>query len=122
MYYVVQILHDSKEKHFVSYKASKYILSSKNRNIIFEFGEKPDVKRKWAPREDIILLTQDKEFFKAYVTKLISMESEHLEKINQAKEEVERLSQQYREELHSELSSFKELSTKNSKIPSLLKD
>ena len=120
MYYVVQIVHDAKDKHFVSYQVPKYILSEKNANIIFEFGEKPNVKRKWAAKEDIVLLTQDKKFFHAYVKKLIEMEESHLQKIKKAEAEVERLKKQYQEQMHSELSSFKELAKKSSKVPTLI--
>lgn len=120
MYYVIQMLHESQQKHFVSYQVPKYILSTKNKNIIFEFGEKPNVKRKWAARDDIILLTQDKEFFQAYVNKLIEMEESHLEQINKAKEEVDRLQKEYQAKMHSELQSFKDLALKNTKIPTLI--
>jgi len=120
MYYVIQLFHDSIDKHFISYQVPKYILSTKNKNIIFEFGEKPNIKRKWAAKEDIILLTKDKEFFHAYVTKLIQMEKHHLEQINKAKEEVERLQKEYQEQMHCELKSFKDLSQANTKVPTLI--
>ncbi|PHR56199.1 MAG: hypothetical protein COA44_08905 [Arcobacter sp.] len=120
MFYVIQILHDSEEKHFVSYQVPKYILSDKNTNIIFEFGEKPNIKRKWAAKEDIVLLTKDKHFFQAYVKKLIQLEESHLEKISNAKEEVLRLKKQYQEQMHKELRSFKELSSKSSNVPTLI--
>lgn len=122
MYYVIQVLHDCEKKHFISYQAPKYILSTKNKNIIFEFGEKPDIKRKWAPREDIVLLTQDKEFFTAYLAKLSAMQSEYLQKIDDAKEEMQRLLQEHKNALHSEFKHFQELSAKNPKVPSLLND
>lgn len=120
MYYVIQMLHEAQKKHFISYQVPKYILSTKNKNIIFEFGEKPDIKRKWAARDDIILLTQDKEFFRAYMTKLVQMEADHLEKISQAKEEVEKLEKEYQKSMHCELKSFKELAEKNTKVPTLI--
>jgi len=120
MYYVVQIVHESQNKHFVSYQVPRYRFSEKNANVIFEFGEKPNIKRKWAAKKDIILLTQDKSFFQAYVAKLIELEASHIEKINQAKEEVERLEKQYQEQMHEELNSFKELSQKSAKVPTLI--
>lgn len=48
------------------------------------------------------------------------MEEEHLEKINQAQKEVEKLIQQYEDTMHDELESFKKLSVKNDKVPTLL--
>jgi len=120
MYYVIQILPESQEKHFISYQVPKYILSAKNKHIIFEFGEKPNIKRKWAPKEDIILLTQDKEFFHAYIKKLRQIEEDNVQNITKAKEEVYRLQKEYQETMHDELKSFKELSQKNAKIPTLI--
>ena len=114
------MLHDSKEKHFASYQVPHYILSEKSTNVIFEFGEKPNVKRNWAAKEDIILLTQDKNFFHAYVKKLIELETSHLAKIESAQKEVEKLKQQYQEQMHDELNSFKKLSETNTKVPTLI--
>jgi hypothetical protein len=120
MYYVVQELHGAGDKHFISYQVPKYILSNKNENVIFEFGEKPNVKRKWANKGDIVLLTDNKAFFLAFVEKLKSMEKEHLEKINQAQKELEKLIEQYQDSMHDELDSFKQLALENSNVPSLL--
>ncbi|MDF1881226.1 hypothetical protein JHD50_07910 [Sulfurimonas sp. MAG313] len=120
MYYVVQILHDAQDKHFISYQVPKYILSEKNTNIIFEFGEKPNIKRKWAAKKDIILLTKEKTFFQAFEAKLIKLEESHLDKINNAQEKLVHLQKQYQEQMHSELNSFKELSEKNPKVPTLI--
>ena len=120
MYYVVQKLHDAGDKHFISYQVPKYILSNKTENIIFEFGEKPNTKRKWANKDDIVLLTADKTFFLAFVNKLTTMEKEHLEKIEEAQKEVEKLVQEYQESMHNELDSFKNLSLKNNEVPTLL--
>ncbi len=120
MYYVIQIIHGVDNKYFASYEVPKYILSEKNTNIIFEFGEKPNVKRKWAPKEDIVLITRDRRFFNAYVEKLIKLESSHLEEIKKAQAEVERLKQRYEEHMNAELHSFKKLSETNKKIPNLI--
>ncbi len=120
MYYVIQVLHHTGNKHFISYKVPKYILSSKNENIIFELGEKPNIKRKWANKNDIILLTENKAFFLAYLKKLTSIEETHLEKIDHAQKEVERLIQNYEETIKEELDSFKKLSQNNENVPTLL--
>ena len=120
MYYVVQKLHDAGDKHFISYQVPRYILSQKTENIIFEFGEKPNIKRKWTNKKDIVLLTSDKAFFLAFVNKLTAMEEEHLQKIADAQQEVEKLKQQYEESMNSELDSFKELAQKNKDVPNLV--
>jgi len=120
MYYVIQALNNAGDKHFISYKVPKYILSNKNENIIFELGEKPNIKRKWAAKNDIILLTENKAFFLAYLKKLTDLEETHLKEIDTAQKEVERLIQNYEETMKEELDSFKKLSLNNDDVPTLL--
>jgi len=116
MYYVIQRLHGIKNKSFVSYSVPKYISSQKNSNVIFEFGEKPNVKRKWAPKDEIVLLTQDKLFFVNYLKKLKEKETSFLKKIDAQKKRLDALYQELNESMHQEFDSIK-----NSKeSPSLL--
>ncbi len=120
MYYVIQKLHNTPDKHFISYQVPKYILSNKNENIIFEFGQKPNVKRKWTNKNDIILLTQNKEFYLAYLDKLTALEQKYLKEIEKAEKEVEKLVQAFEKSMNNELDSFKELAKKNADVPTLL--
>ncbi len=118
MYYVIQALEGIKNKHFVSYSVHKYKSSKKNNTIIFEFGAKPNIKRKWAAKDEIILLTQDKQYFLSFLKKLKSTEESYLKKIDEHEQKIEALFLELKDEMHTQFSNMK--NDKN--IPSLLKD
>lgn len=88
MYYVIQRHHNNHKKHYFVYAVAKYISSKNTQNIIFELHKDGAVKRKWSPKEDIILLTSDKELFLNTIQRLESIKEHHLEKINAAQEKL----------------------------------
>ncbi len=118
MYYVIQALEGIKNKHFVSYSVQKYKSSPKNNSVIFEFGEKPNIKRKWAAKDEIILLTQDRQFFLNFLKKLKSTEESYMKKIDEQEQKIEALFLELKDEMHTQFGTIK--NDKN--IPSLLKD
>ncbi|MEA1920453.1 MAG: hypothetical protein U9N52_11480 [Campylobacterota bacterium] len=97
MYYVIQSYRDDPLKHFITYSVPKYIVAPNNKNIIFEFVIEGKVKRKWAPKEDIILLTDNEEFYRKILASLKSIKEQHLKKIEKAEvhltQEVDALSE-----------------------------
>jgi len=84
MYYVIQRYNGDPKKHYIAYTVPRYITSENSQNIIFEFRKDGTVKRKWAPKDEIILLTDDTELFKKTIERLESLKSSHLEKIDAA--------------------------------------
>lgn len=118
MYYVIQAIHGIKNKHFVSYSAPKYIYSAKNENVIFEFGEKPDIKRKWAAKVDIVLLTKDKEFFLTFLKRLKNTEETYLNKIDEQQKRLDELFAELKEKMDGQFDSIK--NDKNT--PSLIQE
>ena len=88
MYYVIQRHHRDIKKHYLAYTVPRYISSKTSQNIIFEFTQNGVVKRKWAPKEEIILLTDDKELFQTTLEKLESLKRTHLEKIDAAEAQL----------------------------------
>jgi len=88
MYYVIQRHHGNTKKHYLAYSVPRYISSKTSQNIIFEFHQDGTVKRKWAPKEEIILLTDDKELFQTTLEKLESLKRAHLEKIDAAEAQL----------------------------------
>ena len=106
MYYVIQALDGIKNKHFVSYSVPKYKSSSKNNTVIFEFGEKPNIKRKWAPKEEIILLTQDRQFFLSFLKKLKSTEEIYLQKIDEQQKKLDALFSEMKDEMQNQFTTM----------------
>lgn len=88
MYYVIQRHHSDPKKHYLAYTVPRYISSENSVNIIFEFQHEGVVKRKWAPKEEIILLTADKQLFQTTLQRLEGLKSSHLERIDAAQAQL----------------------------------
>jgi predicted transcriptional regulator len=88
MYYVIQRHHGDPKKHYLAYTVPRYISSESSQNIIFEFHRDGAVKRKWAAKEEIVLLTDDKELFQKILHKLEALKNAHLEKIDAAQTQL----------------------------------
>lgn len=88
MYYVIQRHQGDPKKHYLAYSVPKYISSENSQNIIFEFQHNGVAKRKWAPKEEIVLLTDDQELFQTTLQRLESLKSSHLEKIDAAEAQL----------------------------------
>ncbi|MEW5831667.1 MAG: hypothetical protein AB1763_02365 [Campylobacterota bacterium] len=90
MYYVIQRHHGNPKKHYIAYTVPKYISSNTSQNVIFEFRQDGAVKRKWAPKSDIVLLTDDRALFESILTKLENLKKNHLERIDEAEMQLNR--------------------------------
>lgn len=88
MYYVIQRHHGDPKKHYLAYTVPRYISSGNSQNIIFEFRHNDSVKRKWAPKEEIVLLTDDENLFKTTLEKLERLKRAHLERIDVAEAQL----------------------------------
>lgn len=99
MYYVIQKHHGDPKKHYLAYTVPRYISSENSQNIIFEFRQNEVVKRKWAPKEEIVLLTDDEQLFQATLQKLEELKRAHLERIDVAEAQLN-------QEIHAMLSTM----------------
>lgn len=88
MYYVIQRHHGDPKKHYLAYTVPRYISSENSQNIIFEFRHNDSVKRKWAPKEEIVLLTDDEQLFQTTLQKLETLKRTHLERIDAAETQL----------------------------------
>jgi hypothetical protein len=88
MYYVIQKHHGDPKKHYLAYTVPRYISSENSQNIIFEFRHNDTVKRKWAPKEEIVLLTDDEVLFKTTLEKLEAIKRTHIERIDAAESQL----------------------------------
>jgi hypothetical protein len=110
MYYVIQKHHGNPKKHYLAYTVPRYISSANSQNIIFEFRNEEGVKRKWAPKEEIVLLTEDETLFRTVLGKLESIKQTHLEKIDAAEAQ---LSQEMSALLSAMQNEFETIKKKN---------
>lgn len=88
MYYVIQRHKGDPKKHYLAYSVPRYISSQNSLNVIFEFQQEGAVKRKWAPKEEIILLTDDQELFQTTLMRLEELKKAHIEKIDAAQAQL----------------------------------
>jgi hypothetical protein len=88
MYYVIQKHHGDPKKHYLAYTVPRYISSENSQNIIFEFRHNDTVKRKWAPKDEIVLLTDDEQLFQTTLQKLEGLKRSHLERIDAAEAQL----------------------------------
>lgn len=88
MYYVIQRHHGDPKKHYLAYTVPRYISSENSQNIIFEFRQNDTVKRKWAPKEEIVLLTDDEKLFQDTLQKLEMLKRSHIERIDAAEAQL----------------------------------
>ena len=88
MYYVIQKHHGDPKKHYLAYTVPRYISSQNSQNIIFEFRHNDTVKRKWAPKDEIVLLTDDEALFQDTLQKLEALKRSHLERIDAAETQL----------------------------------
>ncbi len=89
MYYVIQRYHNNHKKHYFAYVVTKYISAKNTQNIIFEINQNGTMKRKWSPKNDIILLTTDKELFRTTYERLEALKAQYVAKIEAAQEQLD---------------------------------
>lgn len=88
MYYVIQRHQGDPIKPYLAYTVPKYISSANSQNVIFEFHYQGTVKRKWAAKEEIILLTDDHKLFQITLKRLEELKQYHFEKIDAAQNQL----------------------------------
>ncbi|MFA6188561.1 MAG: hypothetical protein WC680_04695 [Sulfuricurvum sp.] len=114
MFYVIQRHHNNHKKHYLAYVTIRYIAAKNTLNIIFEINQNGLIKRKWSPKEDIILLTDNKELFLTTLERLESIKNHHLEKIDAAQEQLNHEISHFHETMQKEFETIKSSSQTNS--------
>ena len=113
MYYVIQRHLNNHKKHFFAYSVVKYIAAKNTQNIIFEIHQHGEVERKWSPKDDVILLTQDKELFRTTYERLEAISAKHLKKIDAVQEELNHEIQEFNESMQKEFALIKQTTASN---------
>ncbi|MEA3331702.1 MAG: hypothetical protein U9Q29_08435 [Campylobacterota bacterium] len=121
MYYVIKKEVNNPLKCFIGFKVPKYIASKNSDNVIFEFNKDAKTQRKWIAKEDIVLLTDDKEFFIKTMNQFTKIEQTQQKLVDTAEDNLSQAIQTLTKEVNNELNKF--IENKNSdEIPSILKD
>ena len=121
MYYVIKRQHTSPLTTFISFPVPKYIASKNSENVIFEFQKNGKPERKWVKKSDIILLTDNKEFFIKTVDHFKEVEATQQKLIDAAQEQLNQSIETFTETMHTEIDEFSEIRD-SSDIPCILKE
>jgi len=121
MYYVIKKQHATPLQHFMGFAVNKYIAAKNNKNVIFEFEKNGKIERKWVKREDIILLTDNKEFFFKIFSQFRDTEQEQQKLVDQAKKQLDESIENFALAINDEIGKFDEIKSE-SDIPCILKD
>lgn len=121
MYYVIKRQDGVPMTSFIGFQVPKYIASRNNENVILEFKKDGKSQRKWVKKEDIILLTEDKEFFFKILSQFREVEATQQKLVDEAQVKLNESKEIFTEKVNEEINKFNEI--KNSEdIPDLLKN
>ncbi len=121
MYYVIKRLHTNPLSTFMSFQVPKYIAAKNSENVIFEFIHNGKPQRKWVKKIDIILLTDDKEYFIKTVAHFKEVEVAQQKLIDSAQEQLNQSIETFTETMNSEIDEFNEIRD-SSDVPCILKE
>jgi len=121
MYYVIKKQTDRLPTTFIGFGVEKYIASKKNKNVIFLFLKDGKVIRKWVKLEDIILLTEDKNYFLKIMKQFQNVEEAQQKLVDEAQAQLEKSMTHFVETMNAEIHDFEEIrDTKD--VPCILKN
>jgi len=119
MYYVIKRQKNISGSCFLGFSVPRYIASQKTDNVILEFLVKNKPIRKWIKKDDIVLLTDNQEYFKKILNRFQEVEKTQQKLVDEAKKHLDKTIQIYTDTINAELDKFEELKTSHD-IPSLL--
>ena len=121
MYYVIKRQLNVPMSNFIGFQVPKYIAAKNSENVIFEFIKDGKPNRKWVKKEDIILLTDDKEYFIKTMDKFKAVESVQKQLVEDAEIKLNETMETLSETMNTEISDFEELKD-SSDVPCILKE
>ncbi len=121
MYYVIKRNVGNLTSCFMGFTVPKYIATKGSDNVIFEFTKDEKVTRKWIKKEEIILLTDDKEFFIQTMSQFKAIESAQQKLIDEAQVKLGQTMVNFTENVNAEIGEFEEIRD-SSDVPCILKD
>lgn len=121
MYYVIKKQPDQPLHSFVGFKVPKYIATKNSDNVIFEFIVDKKPQRKWVKKEEIILLTDNKEYFLKVLHKLQATQAEQEKLVEEAKEQLNRCLENFVEAISSDIKDFENMRDTDDGVPCILK-
>ena len=120
MYYVIKKQPDSLEQSFIGFQVPKYIAAKNNNHVILEFTLKGKVTRKWVKKEEIILLTDKKNYFLQIMKQFKKVEDTQKKLVEDARHKLDESMETFSETMQAEMDKFEEIKNSND-VPNMLK-
>ena len=121
MYYVIKRQPQSASKCFIGFKVPKYIAAKNSENVIFEFIKNGKADRKWIKKDEIVLLTEDRDFFIKTMDQFKAVEATQQKLVDEAKEKLNQSMETFTETINTEINEFNEIRDSDD-VPCILKD
>ena len=121
MYYVIKKQIDKLPSTFLGFAVEKYIASKQNKNVIFLFSKDGKVIRKWVKLEEIILLTEDKEYFLKVMQQFKDVEDAQKKLVADAQVNLEKSMTNFADTMNSQILDYEEIRDATD-VPDVLKD
>jgi len=121
MYYVIKRQPESPSKCYIGFKVPKYIAAKNNDSVIFEFEQNGKTTRKWIKKDEIILLTDDKDFFIKLMDQFKAVETEQQKLVDEAKNNLTESMETFTETMNAQINEFNEIRDSDD-VPCILKD
>lgn len=121
MYYVIKKQVNKLPNTFIGFATEKYIASKTNKNVIFLFRHEGKVVRKWVKLEEIILLTEDKEYFLKVMKRFKAVEEQQQALVDEAQKQLESSMTNFAKNMQAEINDYEEIRD-SSDVPDILKD
>lgn len=121
MYYVIKRQSDTNPMQVMGFKVPKYITNKSSDTVIFEFIVDTKTIRKWVKKEEIILLTEDKDFYLKTMKDFKDTKETQEKLVAEAQKALDKSIETYCEVMELKLEDFEEIRS-NDDIPCLLKD
>lgn len=121
MYYVIKRQTGKPLSCFIGFMVPKFIASKNTDTVIFEFQKDGKVQRKWVKKEDIVLLTDDKEFFLKTMEQFRAVEEAQQKLVDEARKKLDESMETFTETVNAEINEFNEIRDSDD-VPCILKD
>ncbi|MCD4668139.1 MAG: hypothetical protein K8R44_06085 [Sulfurimonas sp.] len=121
MYYVIKRQPESISKCFIGFKVPKYTSSRSSDNVIFEFLKDGKITRKWIKKDEIVLLTEDKDFFMKTMNQFKAVEEIQQKLVDEARKKLDESIETFTESINAEINEFNEIRDSDD-VPCILKD
>ncbi|MFA6759525.1 MAG: hypothetical protein WCR69_00575 [Sulfuricurvum sp.] len=106
MFYVIKKNDTKPLPSIVGFEVDKYIATRNSTSVIVEFKHENKPIRRWVDKSEIILLTDDKEFFLQTLEKFKLLHKDEQSLIDQAKHELDMSVENSNNKLNSAIEEF----------------